>query len=92
MPHIGLRGRTSKAPSAQRYLRSHGSRSDLLTLISTATLLTVSAQTIGDTTIALVVVQANYAQQFPGGDLVDRFGTNSNIGLGAFRKFSNNYT
>ncbi|MBK6371360.1 MAG: hypothetical protein IPF64_16525 [Flavobacteriales bacterium] len=64
----------------------------LLTLISTATLLTVSAQTIGDTTIALVVVQANYAQQFPGGDLVDRFGTNSNIGLGAFRKFSNNYT
>jgi hypothetical protein len=50
------------------------------------------AQEIKDSTIALVAVQANYAQQLPGGDMADRFGTNSNIGLGAFRKLRNNIT
>lgn len=49
-------------------------------------------QSIRDTTIALVAVQASYAQQLPGGDMAERFGTNSNIGLGAFRKFRNNVT
>ncbi|MBL7938913.1 MAG: hypothetical protein JNL43_06090 [Flavobacteriales bacterium] len=51
----------------------------------------VHAQNIRDSTIALVAVQASYAQQFPGGDMAERFGTNSNVGLGAFRKFRNNY-
>lgn len=60
----------------------------LVLLISSAVL--VHAQSMRDTTIALVAVQASYAQQFPGGDLAERFGTNSNVGLGAFRKFRNN--
>lgn len=53
---------------------------------------TSAAQTIRDTTVALVAVQASYAQQLPGGDLVERFGSNNNIGLAAWRKFSNNIT
>jgi len=51
----------------------------------------VLAQNIRDSTLALVAVQASYAQQIPGGDMADRFGTNSNVGLGAFRKFRNNF-
>jgi hypothetical protein len=51
-----------------------------------------AAQTnIRDTTIALYAVQASYAQQLPGGDLADRFGTNSNIGIGTFRKYRSNF-
>lgn len=50
------------------------------------------AQSVRDTTISLVAVQISYAQQWPGGDLADRFGTNSNIGLGAYRKFRNHLT
>ncbi len=46
---------------------------------------------IRDTTIALVAVQASYAHQWPGGDLATRFGANSNIGLGAYRKFRSNW-
>ncbi|MBK9175029.1 MAG: hypothetical protein IPM46_01580 [Flavobacteriales bacterium] len=49
------------------------------------------AQGIRDTTIALVAVQASYAHQWPGGDLASRFGDNSNIGLGAYRKFRSNW-
>lgn len=52
----------------------------------------MAAQEIKDSTLALVAVQADYAQQLPGGDLADRFGTNSNIGIGAFRKLRNNIT
>ncbi len=50
------------------------------------------AQDIKDSTIALVAVQASYAQQLPGGDMADRFGTNSNLGIGAFRKMKSNFT
>jgi hypothetical protein len=50
------------------------------------------AQSIRDTTIALVAVNASYAQQLPGGDLAERFGSNNNVGLAAFRKLSNNIT
>lgn len=49
------------------------------------------AQSIRDTTVALVAVQASYAHQWPGGDLASRFGDNSNIGLGAYRKFRSNW-
>ena len=48
-------------------------------------------QSIRDTTIALFAVHASYAQQLPGGDLAERFGTNSNIGLGTFRKTKSNF-
>ncbi|MCB0770364.1 MAG: hypothetical protein KDC00_08160 [Flavobacteriales bacterium] len=48
-------------------------------------------QSIRDTTISLVAVQLSYAQQFPGGDMADRFGTNSNIGVGAFNKWASGY-
>lgn len=50
------------------------------------------AQSIRDTSLALVAVNASYAQQFPGGDLAERFGTNNNIGVGAWRKLPNNIT
>lgn len=46
---------------------------------------------IRDTTIALFAVNMSYAQQLPGGDLADRFGTNSNVGVGTFRKLRSNY-
>jgi len=49
-------------------------------------------QTIADTTMALTVVQASYAQQLPGGDLAERFGSNNNVGLAAWRKLDNNIT
>lgn len=55
-----------------------------------ATLLPCRAQTnIRDTTIALYAVHASYAYQLPGGDLSSRFGANSNIGLGSYRKLRN---
>lgn len=46
---------------------------------------------IRDTTVALVAISPSYAYQVPGGDMALRFGNNSNIGLSAYRKFSNNY-
>lgn len=42
--------------------------------------------------MALVAVQASYAQQLPGGDLSERFGTNNNVGLAAWRKLRNGIT
>ncbi len=47
--------------------------------------------TIRDTTLSMVVISASYAHQVPGGDLGDRFGLNSNIGLSAARKTRGNY-
>lgn len=44
-----------------------------------------------DTTIALTLVTASYSYQMPGGDLSERFGANSNIGLSALRKNKRNY-
>lgn len=44
-----------------------------------------------DTTILVVPITISYAYQLPGGDLALRFGANSNIGLSAGVKFSNNY-
>lgn len=52
---------------------------------------TVLAQSMRDTSLAFTSVQASYAQQLPGGDLAERFGTNSNVGLGAYRKLRNNF-
>lgn len=47
---------------------------------------------IRDTTLAMVLVQVSYAYQVPGGDMALRFGDNSNIGLGAQRKFRSNHS
>lgn len=52
----------------------------------------IHGQTIRDTSLALVAVQASYAQQFAGGDLAERFGTNNNVGLAAWRKTRSNFT
>lgn len=65
------------------------------TLLAFSLLLTASgvhAQTMRDTSLALVAVHANYAQQIPGGDLAERFGSNNNVGIGAWRKLQNNIT
>ena len=42
-------------------------------------------------TLALVLVNMSYAYQVPGGDMAQRFGNNSNIGIGGLRKFKSNY-
>lgn len=63
-----------------------------LFLLTIGLVVVLQAQSIRDTSIALVSVQASYAQQFPGGDLAERFGSNSNVGLGAFRKTRSNFT
>jgi hypothetical protein len=46
---------------------------------------------VRDTSIALVSVNAGYAYQWPGADMAARFGPNSSISLGAFRKFRSNW-
>ena len=46
---------------------------------------------IRDTTLAMTVVSASYAYQLPGGDLADRFGANSNLGIGALYKSRKNF-
>ncbi len=38
-----------------------------------------------------VIIQMSYAAQLPGGNLAQRFGFNSNIGLSAYYKFKNNW-
>ncbi|MEZ4757265.1 MAG: hypothetical protein R2817_10600 [Flavobacteriales bacterium] len=43
--------------------------------------------TAGDTSAhRMVLITASYAHQFPGGDLADRFGHNSNLGLSVVRR------
>jgi len=46
---------------------------------------------IRDTTLTMTVASAGYAYQLPGGDLADRFGANSNIGIGALYKSRKNF-
>lgn len=47
--------------------------------------------TARDTTAyRMVLITASYAHQFPGGDLADRFGPNSNIGLSIIRRTRSN--
>lgn len=46
---------------------------------------------IRDTTLSMTIVSASYAYQLPGGDLADRFGANSNIGIGALYKSRRNF-
>ena len=46
---------------------------------------------VRDTSIALIAVSANYAYQFPSGDLATRFGNNHNVGVSALRKTTGNY-
>lgn len=54
--------------------------------------LLLRAQSVRDSSIALSAVQADYAQQWPGGDLGERFGSNNNVGLGAWWKSKKNFT
>lgn len=45
----------------------------------------------GDTSTAANFIMADYAFQFPGGDLADRFGPNSSLGGGFLRKTKSNF-
>lgn len=47
---------------------------------------------IEDTSITVVPLTISYAYQLPGGDLAERFGPNSNLGLSASVKFKSNYS
>ncbi|HMN05932.1 MAG TPA: hypothetical protein PKD45_09405 [Flavobacteriales bacterium] len=54
---------------------------------------TASAQHgIKDTSITVVPLTISYAYQIPGGDLAQRFGNNSNLGLSGSVKFKSNYS
>lgn len=65
----------------------------LFTAVALAPATAVLGQgTIQDTTLSMFLVSASYAYQVPGGDLADRFGVNSNVGLSAHRKFRSNYS
>ncbi|MCB0782862.1 MAG: hypothetical protein KDC02_01280, partial [Flavobacteriales bacterium] len=46
---------------------------------------------IRDTSILIVPISLSYAYQLPNGDLSERFGANSNVGLSVSVKFRNNY-
>lgn len=46
---------------------------------------------VRDNPIPMVQVTASYAYQVPGGTMMERFGENNNIGLGAVRKFKSNF-
>lgn len=48
-------------------------------------------QKVKDTTIRCVGFSFSYAYQMPGGDLADRFGNNSNVGVGFWGKTSKNF-
>ena len=53
---------------------------------------TLSAQvSIQDSAITTPIIYATYSYQFPGGDLADRFGSNSSIGGGFLLKTSGNW-
>lgn len=52
---------------------------------------TLKAQNVRDTTIFAPLVSLSYSAQVPMGDLADRFGWNSNIGLNADFKLANNW-
>lgn len=47
---------------------------------------------IRDTSITLVPLTISYAYQIPGGDLAQRFGANSNLGISGSVKFKSNYS
>ncbi|HRQ85759.1 MAG TPA: hypothetical protein PLV70_11650, partial [Flavobacteriales bacterium] len=47
---------------------------------------------IQDTSITLVPLTVSYAYQLPSGDMAQRFGANSNLGLSASVKFKSNYS
>ena len=46
---------------------------------------------VGDTAIFMSSINVSYGAQFPGGDLSDRFGYNSNLGIHAIFKTSSNW-
>ncbi len=53
---------------------------------------TSSFAQIKDSTINIWQCEINYSFQMPGGDMADRFGTNSTIGLGLTYKMKSNWT
>ncbi len=47
---------------------------------------------VKDSVINTFLLTPSYSYQFPGGDIADRFGANSNIGMGALYKTRSNWT
>ena len=52
---------------------------------------TFSQKSLKDSAMFATLIYASYQYQFPGGDLVNRFGSNSNIGGGVSIKFKSNW-
>lgn len=51
----------------------------------------IAQQSIKDSTISIHLIMAQYAVQFPGGDVAERFGVNSMVGAGYFYKTKSNW-
>ncbi len=63
-----------------------------LILLISCYFLDINAQVdIRDSTIAAFVPHVSYSYQFPGGDIVDRYGDNSTIGIGLRYKTAKNF-
>lgn len=66
-------------------------RTNIIILLSLM-ISTASLAQIKDSTINIWQCEINYSYQFPGGDMAQRFGNNSTIGLGLNYKFKSNWT
>lgn len=63
----------------------------LLTLLLLPSLIVEAQKSIKDSVIVTNLIYANYAMQFPGGDMADRFGMNSQVGPGFMIKNRSNW-
>jgi hypothetical protein len=72
-------------------LHSMITRLRLLILLMLSCTLAEAQKSIQDSVIFTNLVYAGYTLQFPGGDMADRFGTNSGIGPGYMIKTSKNW-
>ena len=67
-------------------------RKTIMTLCLFLSLFSYAQENIEDTTINLTLIKASYGMQSPGGDMADRFGINSSVGLSTEFKFRSNWS
>lgn len=63
----------------------------LFTLVFLTSFNARAQKSIKDSTIAIHLIEAHFSLQVPGGDIADRFGTNSMVGAGYLYKTSGNW-
>jgi len=62
-----------------------------LTIMLLSPFVTNGQQSVKDSTISMHLIMAQYSAQFPGGDVAERFGPNSQVGAGYLYKTNNNW-